>query len=691
MSLGTHSCALSAVVLVLLCAPAIAQPDVIVGDITGPSNYTADGVGYDAFSLGTTSCNLGTSNLTWIASTNQHPVIGGNLYRYDPSNGGRFTMVGMSWLKHGFGALQQNICLPCSGSGNFQALGVGCSDPYTSSRNGGQSPLGPRSQVNATTGDFPYPPSNPAWSGSTDRRLKVPLSELDLASTYVSEAHYIQWEDATAGNGNNNASYRISAISGGPTNYSLGFTSQTVREEAAINAWAVLDPGVVVQTLQVPGAAGGQLSLGVNRADNGDGTWHFEICLHNLNCHDGVGGVSFTFANGVSITNQGFHSPEWHSNEIYNNSAWGASTTSDSAAWLVGGGGAGANVLRWSTSFSFWFDSDDADMLGANVDLHGSGGSAGFPPPPFPVEAWETNDASAHLDIDGNSANDPFVGPIQLTLPSGMAHTANIGGTAGQAYELYLTSVAAVPSFYTSTDGEIVNLDLGHWSFGGFFGAPIMPAGGVTFPFWAAGTVSYTGQVWSANPATLDGFSLSAATELALVPLPRVVAETAGTNSYTNNPAGFWRVTHNGTTTANISSVSWSYQGATGPANGVFFDTDQGMPSGSGNFSQGSTYEQGSEIACGLDFSASSPNPGSGWAGSNGTGGADYSTVTFQFAGGLFNGQTFRFNADTDPGTQGASDNVGMSVTVTLSNGEVLTGALAQDPSDPDRSYVNFQ
>ena len=56
--------------LLLASTSLIAQPDVIVGDITGPTNYTpnAADTGFDAFSLGTTSCNIGTSNLTWISS-----------------------------------------------------------------------------------------------------------------------------------------------------------------------------------------------------------------------------------------------------------------------------------------------------------------------------------------------------------------------------------------------------------------------------------------------------------------------------------------------------------------------------------------------------------------------------------------------------------------------------------------------
>ena len=174
----------------LLVTTAAAQPDVIVGDVTGPCNYTAQS-GYDAFSLGTTSCNLGTAPLIWQATTNEHPVMGGTLYRYDPANRCRFTMIGMSWVKHGFGALQQDICGGCQPYPNNTALGINCSDPYGACQNGQQSGLGPRSDINPSTGYFSYPPSNPSWSGNTARRLRVPLADLDTASTYVCEAQYI--------------------------------------------------------------------------------------------------------------------------------------------------------------------------------------------------------------------------------------------------------------------------------------------------------------------------------------------------------------------------------------------------------------------------------------------------------------------------------------------------------------------
>ena len=57
-------------------------------------------------------------------------------------------------------------------------LGVGCSDTYSAGLNGWQILMGPRSQVNPTTGDFPYPSTAPDVTSPLDRRIQVAVSDI---------------------------------------------------------------------------------------------------------------------------------------------------------------------------------------------------------------------------------------------------------------------------------------------------------------------------------------------------------------------------------------------------------------------------------------------------------------------------------------------------------------------------------
>src|SRR5437867_2113873 len=57
-------------------------PDVIVGDLQEFANFTVGTTStIDVFSFGTTSCNTGDAPVTWVASTNKHPVVGQNIFK----------------------------------------------------------------------------------------------------------------------------------------------------------------------------------------------------------------------------------------------------------------------------------------------------------------------------------------------------------------------------------------------------------------------------------------------------------------------------------------------------------------------------------------------------------------------------------------------------------------------------------
>ncbi len=361
-----------------------ANPDVIVGDLIGISSYGTPSSGEGAgtiygYAVGTTSCNIGTSNLLWISSTNQHPVIAQNMYRLSTVDGAtRFEQVGQSWLKHGFTALTQSLCNTCSGQGG-SVLGVGCSDPYSSGLNGGQSRLGPRSEVNATTGVFTYP-YQLQWQRTGNqifKRLQVKREDINPAqntgSLYFVEGHYITQDDHGAGNALNNASYRRVTVSNNSTfSVSNASGSTTQRTKPAIYAWKdhglglnQSDPAVEIKTVDVPGD--GRFFVGSKVTDLGNGMWRYEYAVFNLTSHRSGAGVEIPAAAGVNVTNIGFRDVDYHSGEPYDNTDWTMTRAGGTVAWnspQTFDQNANSNALRWSTMYNFRFDADVPPVTG---------------------------------------------------------------------------------------------------------------------------------------------------------------------------------------------------------------------------------------------------------------------------------------------------------------------------------------
>lgn len=341
-------------------------PDVIVGDLPDVANYGSVG-SIAAFSVGTTSCNVGTQDLSWVASTNQHPVIALNMYKVKD---GRIEQIGMSWLKHGFTALTQNLCGTCNGHGG-SVLGVGCSDPYGAGLNGSQSGLGPRSEVNASTGYFLFPPQHmPSYPATIGRRIQVAHADLDPAlnsgARYFVEGHYVTPDDALAGNGRNNASYREVTVTPNGGSYNLALIGATQRTKPAILAWQDLDSRVVIQEIDV--ASDGRIQVGLRAIDLRNGRYRFEYAVHNLNSDRSVRRFSVPLPPGASLTNMTFHDVDYHSNEVYSTTDWSASSAGGIATWNTAtyASNINANAIRWSTTYSFSFESD---MVPSMVEL----------------------------------------------------------------------------------------------------------------------------------------------------------------------------------------------------------------------------------------------------------------------------------------------------------------------------------
>ena len=322
-----------------------------------------------AYAIGTNSCNAGDVPLSWSGTTAAHPVIAQNIYRLED---GRFEQIGMSWLKHGFQAAAFDDCGPCEDPGTSGLLGVGCSDPYNANLNGRREPfgngaggLGPRSEVDPVTGVFPFPYGTHGESGDAIfKRLQVDRRDIDPSlhpeAMYFGEGHYVTADDAAAGNGLNNVSYRPlevgSKLEGG---WFLPVAGVTQVGAPAIRAWAEADDRVELVDIDVPDD--GRFVLGYRCTEEDGGVWHYEFALYNLNSHRSGQRFALPVPDEVTVTNVGFNDVDAHSGEPYAGTDWSWTHAGGVLEWASASfedDPVGANALRWGTMYNFRFDAD---------------------------------------------------------------------------------------------------------------------------------------------------------------------------------------------------------------------------------------------------------------------------------------------------------------------------------------------
>ncbi len=345
-------------------------PDVFVRTIHDVDSF-GEFDNISAFSIGTVSCNIGTQPASWFGNTNQHPVIAQNMFR---SKAGRFEQIGMSWLKHGFFAVSNGGCtIGCTPPPQpGDQLGIGCSDPYSAGLNGQQSNLGPRSDVNPLTGDFLFPWSAPPAPAKIGRRIQVNNNDIDPdlnpGAIYYVEAQYIV-PGEPSGNRNNNASFRRADIIDNLTSFELALSAVT-NWRPAIQAWQDLSPQVQETFIQVPNE--GQFILATDTQDLGNGFWHYEYALYNMNSDRAALSFSVPVDAGASVINIGFHDVDYHSFEIYDGTDWTATVTSGAITWSTTpfSSNANANALRWGTLYNYRFDANvPPAQLSATIEL----------------------------------------------------------------------------------------------------------------------------------------------------------------------------------------------------------------------------------------------------------------------------------------------------------------------------------
>ena len=358
-------------------------PDVYVGGLTDVEYFGnvggATATGIYAYAVGTDACNAGDTTVKWINGVNQHPVIAQNMYRL---KSGRFEQLGQSWLKHGFVSTNSNFCGTCIQPPEGGArLGIHCSDAYGAGLNGDQPELGPRSEVNATMGAYPWPHS----SGDTSvigMRLQVHYPDIDPAANagarYFAEGHYVTADDATYvnttppnnihGNGLNNATWREVSMSN-PTTTSIPFIGNDNPMQHPIMAWHTIDPTVVIANGDYMDTnITARFYVGAKATSNGDGTWNYEYAVANMNADRSGGTFSVPLPPNAVVTNTGFHDVDSHSGEPYENTAtspadWTSTVSSNGITWASGhtyAQNVNANALRWGTLYNFRFTANVA-------------------------------------------------------------------------------------------------------------------------------------------------------------------------------------------------------------------------------------------------------------------------------------------------------------------------------------------
>ena len=374
-------------------------PDIIVGDL--PDMLQIGSAGSQVgLGLATTSCNNGDQPVNFYALPNtDHPFFPQNLYRMSggADNTERIEQIGQSWIKHTFGAAEDDACdLGCNTNNctQFSQLCPGCSDPYLADENGWWNLLGSHAWVNPFTGFFVSNPDPTNHNGhahdDVSHRIRVNVDDLNTnlnaGATYFAEAAYLDpleytWCQAHPGQCNmyNNSSYRKFLVSG-TTNFTFSPLDQTVRMQPAIMAWAATG-ATVTQYQPVPGSDG-IFFVGYKVTGPDNGVWHYEYAVYNENLDRAIQSFSVPVATPFTIIkNIGFHAPPqepgWANDGTFNNQGYSSSpwaVTQDPGCQLWNGDclmwnsetfaqNQNANAIRFGTLYNFRFDADQFPSL----------------------------------------------------------------------------------------------------------------------------------------------------------------------------------------------------------------------------------------------------------------------------------------------------------------------------------------
>ncbi len=351
-------------------------PDLVIGDIAlGVTNYPSVG-DLEVVTFGFTQCNIGNTAVTSITSSTQHPVTTQSLFKFKRSGGfsriEQIEQIGQSWVFHEFFPLNGILCCSdCQFVDNMH-LGAHCANAHSSSSIGFQNGLGPKWQVNASNGVFTFPPANPTFTGAAARRLAVNISDLEPSSTlvrYYAEVCSIAPDEAAAGNGSNNASWREVTVTGSGTAWNFGVTGATAIGHAAINAWKEVVPSVILTNVDIPND--GRFIVASNVTSLFNRQFRYEYAVYNLNSDRSCGTFSVPVSNATTVFVIGFHDVDYRAgdgpgNVNFSSADWNGVQSDGALTWATESfmANESANAIRWGTLYNFRFDCGRPPMNG---------------------------------------------------------------------------------------------------------------------------------------------------------------------------------------------------------------------------------------------------------------------------------------------------------------------------------------
>ncbi|MFN0206959.1 MAG: hypothetical protein ACKVS6_11710 [Planctomycetota bacterium] len=397
--------------------------------------------GVNGLAMTTTSCNVGTVNVPWLAAMQEnHPFIA---FLIGKDRGGRFFQISdYSYCKHGFFALSNSQCTPCQNPSGGTFLGVGCSDTYSTGNNGDNFWLGPPGEINPFLGTWTaacshFDKGEPAVGspqdcdgvrsltsgqasalGSVGHRIRVEDGDFAIPGDFYYQGYYVVRSEAENKRGDNIGSRKFTPTWNG-NSWGISTTDAGPTYGSILQRWS----GATV-TSNTNGADDGRVYVGVKVTGPTNGIYHYEYAIHNRDNSRGVGGFRLPISQCTTITNFGFRDIDDDAN---NNWSMTQSATELTVSTTN-------NPIRWNSFYNIFFDSNAAPVSGAvSLDQFAAGAGASFFDVtttipgnlPFSNFGIGTPGCDGEHHICANSA--PFIGNANFQLRCDNAPASTLG------------------------------------------------------------------------------------------------------------------------------------------------------------------------------------------------------------------------------------------------------------------------